>query len=108
MEALHATFIQLQNTPMKKRREWLWLEHVGATVVYCSPVRQRTHFIFLTLWHPAAYGDFRKKSLNACGFAQEFLRSGMLYRPGKSLKRCGKYSSLHSKKIFCLGMRVFC
>jgi len=28
-----------------------------------------------------------KKRLNARGFAWEFLRSGMLYRPGKSLKR---------------------
>jgi len=58
----------------------------------------------LTLWHPLGFGDFRKKKrLNACGFAREFLWSGMLYRPGKSLKRRGKSSSLHSKKIFCLG-----
>jgi len=27
----------------------------------------------------------------------------MLYRPDKSLKRLGKSSSLHSKKIFLLG-----
>jgi len=27
----------------------------------------------------------------------------MLYRPGKSLKRCSKSSSLHSKKNFLLG-----
>ena len=32
----------------------------------------------------------------------------MLYRPGKSLKRRGKSSSLHLKKIFCLGGTVFC
>ena len=54
-----------------------------------------------------AYAWFRgfleKKRLNTRGFAQEFLWSGMLYRPGKSLKRRGKSSSLHSKKIFCLG-----
>jgi len=62
----------------------------------------------LTLWRPAAFGDFRKKRLNARGFAREFLRFGMLYRPGKSLKRHNKSSSLHSKKIFCLGVRVFC
>ena len=49
-----------------------------------------------------------KKRLNAIGFAWEFLRSGMLYRPGKSLKRHGKSSSQHSKKIFLLGMQVFC
>ena len=45
----------------------------------------------------------QKKHLNACGFAWEFLRSSMLYRPGKSLKRRGKSSSLHSKKFFLLG-----
>ena len=51
----------------------------------------------LTLWRPAAFGDFWKKQrLNARGFAQEFLQSGMLYRPGKSLKTRGKSSSLHS------------
>jgi len=44
-----------------------------------------------------------KKRLNARGFAREFLRSGVLYRLGKSLKRRGKSSSLHSKKIFLLG-----
>jgi len=44
-----------------------------------------------------------KKRLNARGFAREFLRSGMLYRPGKSLKRHGKSSSLHSKKNFLFG-----
>jgi len=54
-----------------------------------------TPWIKLTLWHPAAFNDFQKKSLNACGFAQVFLRPGMLYRPGKSLKRHGKSSSLH-------------
>jgi len=33
----------------------------------------------------------------------------MLYRPGKSLKRHSKSSSLHSKKnFFAWGMRVFC
>jgi len=63
----------------------------------------------LTLWHPGGFGDFQeKKRLNGHGFAREFLRSGMLYRPGKSLKRHGKASSLHSKKMFCLGVRVFC
>jgi len=48
-------------------------------------------------------GIFEKKRLNARGFAWEFIRSGMLYRPDKSLKRLGKSSSLHSKKIFLLG-----
>jgi len=43
-----------------------------------------------------------KKHLKARGFAREFLRSGILYRPGKSLKKHGKSSSLHSKKIYLL------
>ena len=41
----------------------------------------------LTLWRPLGFGNFQKKRLNAHGFALEFLRSGMLERPGKSLKR---------------------
>ena len=53
------------------------------------------------------WGFPRKKHQNACGFAWEFLWSGMLDRPGKSLKRRGKYSSLHSKKNFLLGVRGF-
>jgi len=40
-------------------------------------------------------GFLEKKRLNARGFVWEFLQSGMLYRPGKSLKRRGKSSSLH-------------
>ena len=50
----------------------------------------------------------KKQRLIARGFAREYLLSGMLYRPGKSLKRHGKSSSLHPKKFFCLGLRVFC
>jgi len=48
-------------------------------------------------------GFSEKKRLNPRGFAREFLRSRMLYRPGKSLKRRVKSSSLHSKKYFLLG-----
>ena len=62
----------------------------------------------LTLWRPLGFGDFRKKKrLNARGFAQKFLRSGMLYRPGKSLKRPGKSSSVHLKNFVCLGVAGF-
>ena len=62
----------------------------------------------LTLWRPPVFREFwEKKRLNPCGFAREYLRFGMLYRPGKSLKRHGKSSSLHSKKKFCLGDAVF-
>jgi len=57
----------------------------------------------LTLWRPAAFGDFRKKHQNACGFAQGFLPFGKCHRPGRSVKRHGKSSSLHLKKNFCLG-----
>ena len=67
-----------------------------------------TNLVSLTLWRPAAFRDIQKKQRrNARGFAQEFLWSGMLYRPSKSLKRHSKSSSLHSKKIFCLGAAVF-
>jgi len=52
-------------------------------------------------------GFSEKKRLNARGFAREFLRSGMLYWPGKSLKRRWKSSRLHSKKNFCLGGAFF-
>jgi len=48
-------------------------------------------------------GFLEKKRLNARGFVREFLRSGMLYRPGKSLKKRRKSSSLYSKKNFLLG-----
>ena len=66
---------------------------------YCE-----TCWLILTLWRPAAFGDFReKKRLNARGFVREFLLSGMLYRPSKSLKSRGKSSSLHSKNFFLLG-----
>ena len=57
-----------------------------------------------TLWRLLGFGDLQKKKrLNARGFVREFLCSGMLYRLGKSLKRCDKPSSLHSKKNFLLG-----
>jgi len=48
-------------------------------------------------------GIFGKKSLNALGFAREYLRSFTGYGPGRSVKRLGKSSSLHSKKNVLLG-----
>ena len=81
------------------------LTYFGAVVIMLFGLGQR----FLTLWRLAGFGNFRKKTtLNARGFAREFLRSSMLYRPSKSLKRRGKTSSLHSKKFFLLGDAVFC
>jgi len=61
----------------------------------------------LTLWRLVTFRDFRKKHRNACGFAREFLRSVKCYRPGWSVKRRGKSSSLHSKKFFGWGCRFF-
>ena len=59
-----------------------------------------------------ASGCFRefseRKCLNAHGFAWEYLCSCLGYRPGRSIKRHGKSSSLHSKKFFAWGVRVFC
>jgi len=45
----------------------------------------------------------RKSSWFAHGFAREFLRSCMLYRPGKSIKKRGQSSRLDSKKNFWVG-----
>ena len=64
--------------------------------------------VVLILWRPAAFGNFRKKGLNACGFAQEYLRSCLGHGPGRSVKRRGKSSTQLSKKIFCLGVAFFC
>ena len=86
-------------TPAKKHKHFLWTSKWQHTIA----------IILLTLWRPGDFGDFwKKKRLNARGFAREFLWSSMLYRPGKSLKRGGKSSSLHSKKFFAWGLRVFC
>jgi len=52
-------------------------------------------------------GFSEKKHLNARGFAQEYLRSCMGYGRGRSIKSRGKSSSLHSKKFFAWGIRVF-
>jgi len=71
--------------------------HITLTLKCLVPTAEPKIYLNLTLWRPAAFGDFReKKRLNACGFARKFLRSGMLYRPSKSLKK-------RSKKFFLLG-----
>jgi len=44
----------------------------------------------------------KKKRRKAHGFAWEYLRYCTGYGPGRNVKRHRKYSSLHSKKIFCL------
>jgi len=62
----------------------------------------RDLFFLNTLASTRIRGFSEKKRLNAHGFAREFLWSGMLYRPGKSLKTRGKSFSLHSKLNFLL------
>ena len=54
------------------------------------------------------WGFPRKKHRNARGFAWEFLWSSKRYRLSQSLKRHSKSCSLHSKKIFLLGVQIFC
>jgi len=57
----------------------------------------------LTLWRPAAFGDFRKKNAKT-----HVALHGNISAPGQSVKRHGKSSSLHLKKIFLLwGCRFF-
>jgi len=46
-------------------------------------------------------------TVNECGFARKFLQTGLLYRLGKSLKKCYKSSRLHSKNNFLLGGCAF-
>jgi len=52
-------------------------------------------------------GIFGKKRLYTRGFAWEFLRSGMLYRPGKVSKDVASLLVCTRKNIFCLGGAVF-
>jgi len=63
---------------------------------------------FKTLASGCLRGFSEKKRLNALGFAQEYLCSCTGYGPGQSVKRCGKSSSLHSRKNFLLGGCRFC
>ena len=68
----------------------------------------QNYSILNTLASGCFQGFLGKKCLNARGSVLEFLRSAMLFRPGKSLKRRGKSSSLHSKKIFAGEEGFFC
>ena len=76
----------------------------------CQQILSHDRGTCSTLWRLRGFSDFRKKKrLNARGVMPGFLWSGMLNRPGKSLKRCGKSSSPHSKKkFFAWGVQVFC
>jgi len=62
--------------------------------------------VHLTLSHPAAFGDLWGKNTEM-HMALRGNFSGIRYRPGQSLKIRSKPCSLHSKKIFWLGIRIF-
>ena len=76
---------------------------------YSIKLQSFCYDFFFNTWRPAAFGDFRKKThQNAHDFAWELLHSCTGYRPGRSVKRCGKSSSLHLKEIFWFGGADFC
>ena len=66
------------------------------------------HVLLNTLAPEWIQGFSKKKRLNARGFAREYLHSCTGYWPGRSIKRRDKSSSLHSKKIFWLGLGISC
>jgi len=80
-----------------------WLASLRNTITHQSIKLESCSNLFNTLASGCFQGFSEEKRLNARGFAWEFLWSGMLYRPSKSLKRRDKSSSLHSKKNFLLG-----
>ena len=88
-----------------KRNSWMIL-NVFVEKKSGKVCAKTTNFVSYRCLNTLAPGWFRwfseKKRLNARGFAREFLRSGMLYRPG------GQSSTLHTKKNFFLGGCVFC
>ena len=60
-------------------------------------------------WRPAAFGDFRKKTPKRTWLCAGISAVRYALQTGKSLKRRGKSSSLHSiKNFFALGVRVGC
>jgi len=63
----------------------------------------------LTLWRPAGFGDFQKKTPKRMWLAQEFLQSGMFYRPGlKVSKDAASLLVSTRKKFFAWGVQLFC
>jgi len=64
----------------------------------------RKNDFFNTLASGCFWGFLKKQQrLNTRGFAREYLCSCTSYGPGRSVKRRGKSSGLHSKNFFCLG-----
>jgi len=76
---------------------------VVKTLCYLVQPNNEMHILLNSLASARIRGFSQKKCLNAHGFAREFLWSGVLYRPSKSLKKRSKSSSLHLKKKFLLG-----
>ena len=66
-----------------------------------------TSLMLDTLASSRKMGFSKKKHRNASGFVLELLRSCTDYGPGRSVKRCGKSSRVHSKKIFLVGVCGF-
>jgi len=69
-------------------------------VYWCKSYDLQTTEHFVT-WVDS--GIFGKKRVNARGFAQEYLPFCTGNGPGRNVKRRGKSSGLHFKKIFLLG-----
>ena len=69
-------------------------------VLWC--ILKKCKYRGITPWRLLGFGDFREKNrLNARDFARQFLRSGMLYKPSKSLKKRRKH-----KTTFLLGREI--
>ena len=86
-----------------------WVSFISLSCIYIAFMSMFLNALCsLNTFAPSRFWGFvRKKHRNAHGFAREFLRSGIRYRPGQSLKIRSKPCSLHSKKIFWLGIRIF-
>jgi len=102
--------VPLTEGQLRSKRDEFWdTAPVFEGKCVCIKKKKTKKTLINSLASARIQGFLEKKHLNARGFAREFLRSGMLYRPGKSLKRRGKSSRLHSKKIFfAWEVRVFC
>jgi len=74
-----------------------------ACIRLAGALQGRSLELHLTLWRPAAFGDFRKK--HRTWLSGNF--SSQCYGPGQSVKRRCKSSSLRSKKVLGLGVWIF-
>jgi len=82
---------------------WLTIKNpYSSTKQFLSKCRLEDMTSLLSLQHFGVrfWGFPKKQHWNAHGFMQEFLQSCKCYGPGRSVKRRGKSSSLHSKNFF--------